>query len=73
LQADVNSSGSDGLLAAAGFGLVAAAPPHFAIGPQSDITLLVRPENVRLVEQLPTSASTAPPAWSATRSFWAAW
>ena len=49
----VDSGAGDSVRADAGFGPVAAARPHFAIGPQSTITLLVRPENVRLVGRLP--------------------
>jgi putative spermidine/putrescine transport system ATP-binding protein len=44
---------SDHLRADAGFGRVSAAMPRFPVAPGVRVTLSVRPENVRLVEQLP--------------------
>jgi putative spermidine/putrescine transport system ATP-binding protein len=48
-----NSGAGDTVLADTGFGPIAATLPHFAIAPNDRITLLIRPENVRLVESLP--------------------
>jgi putative spermidine/putrescine transport system ATP-binding protein len=48
-----NGGSGDMVRAETGFGPVAAALPHFAIAPNENITLLIRPENVRLVERLP--------------------
>ena len=48
-----NGGAGDMVRADTGFGPVAAALPHFATAPNERITLLIRPENVRLVERLP--------------------
>lgn len=48
------ANGADGtVFAETGFGPVAAAQPYFETAPGSTVTVLIRPENIRLVASLP--------------------